>query len=129
MADTSARIWDLPLRLFHWSWAATFAAAWLLEGDRTLYWHLLAGYLFGALLLFRLAWGLAGTTWARFSAFAYGPGRALGYLKAVLRGEATRYPGHNPAVKGRANCNACHRHAVRGSLQRTRDPHTGVCPL
>jgi len=97
MADTSARIWDLPLRLFHWSWAATFAAAWLLEGDRTLYWHLLAGYLFGALLLFRLAWGLAGTTWARFAAFAYGPGRALGYLKAVLRGEAPRYLGHNPA--------------------------------
>ncbi|WJW74303.1 cytochrome b/b6 domain-containing protein [Thiohalobacter sp. IOR34] len=91
------RVWDAPLRLFHWALAASFTLAWLLRSDQTLHLHLLAGYLFSALLLFRLLWGVIGGRHARFRDFLYGPGAVLDYLKALLRGRARRHPGHNPA--------------------------------
>ncbi len=97
MTRRRVRVWDLPLRLFHWSWAGAFAAAWLLRGDRTLYWHLLAGYLFGGLLLFRLVWGFTGTRWARFSAMTPRPAEVLAHLRALAEGRPPHHPGHNPA--------------------------------
>lgn len=91
------RVWDAPLRVFHWGLAGSFALAWVSRGDQGLYTHLLAGYLFGALLLFRLAWGIVGGGPARFRSFLYGPRAAADYLKAVARGRPRRYLGHNPA--------------------------------
>ena len=96
MKPQAVTVWDLPLRLFHWSWAAAFAAAWLTRGDRWLYFHLLAGYLFGALLLFRLAWGFTGTREARFSAFTYPAREARAYLRQIVGGTPPRHLGHNP---------------------------------
>ena len=96
MKPQAVIVWDLPLRLFHWSWAAAFAAAWLTRGDRWLYFHLLAGYLFGALLLFRLAWGFTGTREARFSAFTYPAREVRGYLRQIVGGTPPRHLGHNP---------------------------------
>ena len=49
------------------------------------------------LLLFRITWGFVGSTTARFSNFARGPGRALAYLRAMRRGELPVHAGHNPA--------------------------------
>jgi len=97
MAGNMTRVWDIPLRLFHWALAGSFTLAWLMRGDQTLYFHLLAGYLFTALLLFRLIWGFTGGRHARFKGFLYGAGALVDYLKAVLKGAPRRYLGHNPA--------------------------------
>ena len=50
-----------------------------------------------ALLLFRLAWGLFGSTTARFSNFLHPPRQVLGYLKGLKDGDRLLYAGHNPA--------------------------------
>ncbi len=97
IGETQARIWDVPLRLFHWLFGAAFAAAWFTLGDRYLYLHVFAGYAFAGLLLFRLLWGFVGGGHARFQRFLYRPGAALGYVRALVAGRAPHYAGHNPA--------------------------------
>lgn len=90
-------IWDIPTRVFHWSLAVGFAAAWLSSIDnRFLFVHTFAGYAFLGLLLFRLWWGMVGTRYARFRAFAYDWPSVRAYLAALATGRAARYLGHNP---------------------------------
>lgn len=94
----SILIWDLPLRLFHWLFAASFAGAWLTaESDEWLSLHTFLGYLMLGLIVFRLVWGLIGSRYARFSSFLYGPRAGLAYLSQTLSGTAKRHLGHNPA--------------------------------
>lgn len=91
-------VWDVPTRLFHWLFAASFAVAWLThEHDRYLDVHVIAGYTFIGLLLFRLIWGFVGGRYARFRHFAHHWTVARDYAIATLRGTAPRYLGHNPA--------------------------------
>lgn len=90
-------IWDLPTRLFHWTLALCFAGAWLTtESDQWLSVHVFLGYLMLGLVGFRVIWGLAGTHYARFSSFWFGPKEALAYLRQVVSGKAARHIGHNP---------------------------------
>lgn len=97
MQGHTVRVWDEPLRLFHWTLVASFTAAWLWQGDRWLHLHLLAGWIFLALLLFRMVWGFTGTRYARFSAFACGWREAWLWLREVTQGGGPRRLGHNPA--------------------------------
>jgi cytochrome b len=91
-------IWDVPTRLFHWTLALSFAAAWLTsESDQWLSVHTFAGYLMLGLVGFRVVWGLVGSYHARFASFWFGPKAAMRYLREVLSGHAERYVGHNPA--------------------------------
>jgi cytochrome b len=90
------RIWDLPLRVFHWLLAVAFLTAWLTLDNRFLDLHVFAGYVMGALLLFRLSWGFIGGPYARFRAFAYGWPAVRAQLTALLAGHPRRYLGHNP---------------------------------
>jgi len=88
----SIRLWDLPLRLFHWSLVVLLAALWwTAENDRTEL-HEKLGYVTLGLLVFRFYWGLFGSSTARFSQFAKGP-RAIA---AYLRGQSPASVGHNP---------------------------------
>ena len=89
------KVWDLPVRLFHWLLATAFFLAWFTEDDlMTL--HVWAGYAVLSLILFRVVWGFAGTRYARFSNFLCSPSTAFAYLKDVLLLRAKRYLGHNP---------------------------------
>lgn len=91
-------VWDLPTRLFHWLLALSFVVAWLTsDTNRWLDVHVFAGYLLAGLITFRLVWGFAGSRYAKFRALAFKPGEVLAYLRAVLRRDARRYIGHNPA--------------------------------
>jgi len=91
-------VWDLPLRLFHWLFAASFTGAWLTaESDTWLSLHTFLGYLMLALIGFRLIWGVTGSHYARFSSFLYAPRAGLAYLKQTIKGTAVRHLGHNPA--------------------------------
>lgn len=91
-------IWDLPLRLFHWLLAASFAGAYLTaESERWRSVHVTLGYTLAGLIAFRLLWGLVGPRHARFGSFVRGPRAVAGYLKSLLTRRPEHHAGHNPA--------------------------------
>jgi cytochrome b len=92
------RGWDLPTRAFHWILAALVTCSFVTGklGGSWLDWHFRSGYAILALLLFRIAWGFAGSRNARFASFMRGPRAALAYARAVAAGKRTLDPGHNP---------------------------------
>jgi cytochrome b len=89
------KVWDIGVRLFHWSLLTCFAAAYFLSGQRD--WHVLFGYAVAGLVGFRIVWGLIGNKHARFLDFVPGPIKLLKYLYAMVRGTEPRTLGHNPA--------------------------------
>lgn len=100
MSDAPARlrIWDLPTRLFHWTLLPLLGFAWWTAEERMLDWHRLAGYSIFTLLLFRLIWGITGSSTARFSNFVGGPTTLFRYVRGhMFNRSATPAPGHNPA--------------------------------
>ena len=88
-------VWDIAVRLFHWSLVIAFALAWVSaeEWDRA---HELIGYFIGGLVGFRIIWGIIGSKYARFSDFIYRPSTVHEYLHDSLARKAKRYLGHNP---------------------------------
>ncbi len=90
------KVWDLPLRIFHWLLVAGFFISYLTE-DELLVVHVWAGYLVFALLIFRLLWGFIGNEYARFSNFLCSPRLSVAYIKDLFALKAQRYIGHNPA--------------------------------
>lgn len=87
------RLWDLPIRLFHWLLAFAVIAAIVSGqlGGKLIDLHGKIGIAIVGLIVFRLVWGFAGSTYARFAQFFPGPAS----IKAYLRGE-WRGLGHNP---------------------------------
>ncbi len=94
-----ALVWDLPVRIFHWSLVVLVPACWVTQemGSRWMDLHMWLGYAVGALILFRLAWGFFGTRHARFCDFLSGPGQVLAYLRQWARGKDAAVTGHDPA--------------------------------
>jgi len=91
-------VWDLPTRVFHWSLALSFAGAyWTAESERYRDVHLALGYVFAALLLFRLVWGFIGTRYARFRSFSFSFSALSQYLQGLFKRQAPHFLGHNPA--------------------------------
>ena len=91
-------VWDLPVRVFHWLLAASFAGAYLIsDSERWRGAHVALGYTVLGLIAFRFMWGFVGTHYARFSSFRYRPSEAFTYLKGIVTGRARHYTGHNPA--------------------------------
>jgi cytochrome b len=74
-------VWDLPTRLFHWLLVALIAFSWWSAENEELDLHLYSGYAVLTLLLFRLMWGLFGSSTARFASFVRGPSAVLSYLR------------------------------------------------
>ena len=92
------QIWDAPTRVFHWLLVLSFAVSYITaEGERWRLVHVTFGYTFGALLVFRLIWGVFGTRYARFGNFVRGPVAVLQYLKSLKTGRPEHHVGHNPA--------------------------------
>lgn len=89
-------VWDLPTRLFHWCLVALIAASWLTGEMGEMEWHMRSGIAILTLVLFRLLWGIMGSTTARFTQFVSSPMTALGYARSLVAGKADRYFGHNP---------------------------------
>jgi cytochrome b len=96
--NDKVKVWDLPVRVFHWMLALSFAGAYALsESERLRNVHVVLGYTVLGLLAFRLVWGFVGTRYARFRSFAYSPLAAARHLRDEFTGRASRYVGHNPA--------------------------------
>lgn len=87
------RIWDLPTRLFHWVLVGLIGFSWWTgeQGQNDL--HFYSGYAVLTLLIFRLLWGIFGSSTARFSSFVRGPRAVAEYL-----GRMRSWPdvGHTP---------------------------------
>lgn len=93
------KIWDVWVRLFHWSLVAT--VGFLLVSGTTgagfFDWHRLAGEIALGLILFRLAWGVVGSSNARLTSLISSPGAALSHLGGLFRRQPHPERGHNAA--------------------------------
>lgn len=85
-------IWDLPTRLFHWTLAGLIAFSWWSAEYHYDDLHIWSGMGVMTLVLFRILWGLFGSSTARFANFVRGPSAVMGYL----RGGGWRGIGHSP---------------------------------
>ncbi len=93
MKQQGIRVWDLPTRAFHWTLAVTVLVAVVSGqvGGNWIDWHARCGLLAVGLVVFRLVWGVVGSTYARFAQFFPTPARIRAYLAGDWQGE-----GHNP---------------------------------
>ncbi len=108
------KIWDLPVRLFHWTLVLLVLLLWLtgefggfdvtlpLPGKGDTYFsnmdvHALAGQGVFILVFFRIFWGIWGSTTARFGHFVRHPVTVVRELIAMVRGRIHHSVGHNPA--------------------------------
>ena len=103
-------IWDLPVRIFHWALALAGSVG-LYSGFENKFdlvepllfigkieWgtvHRYCGYSVIVLCLFRLMWGIIGSSNARLWTFFSHPKTLFNYMKTLLR-PAKRLAGHNP---------------------------------
>ena len=94
---TRIRIWDRPVRLFHWtlialvgtSYASGKGGAWTL--------HYASGYAILTLVLFRILWGFVGSENARFAHFLKSPLAALRQLSKLTKRDPDKEISHSPA--------------------------------
>jgi cytochrome b len=84
-------VWDLPVRLVHWLLACLIAFSWWSAENQHFDWHIWSGCAILTLLIFRLLWGLVGSSTARFANFVRGPKSVLAYLRGNWSGI-----GHTP---------------------------------
>ncbi len=86
------RIWDAPTRLFHWAVVILLGFSWWSATAHEMEWHQLSGLTLAGLVVFRLIWGIIGSSTARFSQFVRGPAAVWRYVRSGEHGAI----GHNP---------------------------------
>jgi cytochrome b len=91
------KVWDLPVRLFHWAIVVLILFAWGTQEFNHMEWHVWVGYTILTLLLFRIVWGFVGSDTARFARFLRSPLAGLRHLAGIHRREPDREIGHNAA--------------------------------
>lgn len=94
--EPKVRVWDLPVRVVHWSFVVLVPVMWWTAENSEMRWHMRAGTLLLALVLFRILWGFFGSSTARFANFVTGPGAVIRYLRSIWD-EHGKTIGHNPA--------------------------------
>jgi len=96
-AKERVKVWDAPLRLFHWTLVVAIALAFLSSEEDSILnqWHVLSGWVAAVLVVFRLVWGFVGGEHSRFSDFIR-PSRITDHVAGLLRGRRETYLGHNP---------------------------------
>ncbi|MEL6529478.1 MAG: cytochrome b/b6 domain-containing protein [Pseudomonadota bacterium] len=94
-ASQTIHVWDLPVRLCHWSFALLIPAMWWTAENSAWAWHKRLGLVLLGLLVFRIIWGVLGSRTARFVSFVKGPSAVMAYLRGD-RDTADPAIGHNP---------------------------------
>jgi len=92
---TNVAVWDLLVRVFHWSLVLFFIIAYA-SSEESEDLHEFAGYAVLGLIVVRVVWGFIGSQYARFSEFVYSPKQVMEYLRSVRAGNPRHYLGHNP---------------------------------
>jgi cytochrome b len=93
MSKKPVLVWDLPVRVFHWTLATAVLGSFVTAKLGLMEWHGRIGGCVLALLLFRLLWGVLGSTTARFSQFVPTPARLRSYLQGKTQSPEI---GHSP---------------------------------
>jgi cytochrome b len=89
------KVWDLLVRILHWSLVICIVGAWLTrDGEDPR--HLWFGYAALAIVGARIVWGFLGPRYARFGDFIRSPRATFAYLKEVAARREPRHLGHNP---------------------------------
>ena len=94
----AVRTWDLPLRIFHWLLVVLFGAQLYSgkTGGNLMTWHMYGGYEVLTLVIFRILWGFAGGSHARFRDFVASPAAAWRFARRLLSSASAHSVGHNP---------------------------------
>ncbi|NUN06946.1 MAG: cytochrome b/b6 domain-containing protein [Bdellovibrio sp.] len=95
-------VYDLPTRLFHWLFSGLFLLSFVIaqtvDDESVIFsYHMLAGFMLGGLVVWRLLWGIVGSQHARFTGFNLNPLQLKDYFLGILSGSKKRWIGHNPA--------------------------------
>lgn len=90
------KVWDLSVRIFHWSMVCLLALLWWSADIGEMQWHQIFAYSLLILIGFRILWGIIGSDTARFSHFIHHPRVALDYLKGGRTKAGSVVLGHNP---------------------------------
>lgn len=96
-ADSHVKVWDFPTRVFHWTVVSLVLTSWITADQGFMKLHLWSGSILLVALIFRIAWGVIGSTTARFIDFIAPPRRVWSYLRALVTPDKPLYAGHNPA--------------------------------
>ena len=92
------RVWDLPLRIFHWSMVAAVIGAVASSKADVMWLHERFGLSVMGLIAFRLIWGFVGGYYARFRQFITAPKTALAGILDLLKAEKGMSIGHSAAA-------------------------------
>ena len=98
---TRIKIWDLTIRVFHWSLVVAFTlSSYSAFQDKVMTgydeMHLNAGLAILILATSRLIWGFVGSGSALFTSFVQGPRKVLEYIRSIRGSKSYDYIGHNP---------------------------------
>lgn len=88
------KVWDLPTRAFHWLIVLLVGVSWWSAEQGAMDWHYRSGLAALTLVVFRVIWGFAGSSTARFDQFLRSPRSAWTYLRQTPRPPLSA--GHNP---------------------------------
>lgn len=89
------KVWDIFVRLFHWSLVLCIVLNFfVLKDEETL--HQVVGYVASSLVVLRVVWGFIGSRYARFADFFPTPSRLQRHVSALKEGRHPQYIGHNP---------------------------------
>lgn len=92
----SIKLWDLPIRVVHWSFVVLLPGLWWTAKNGDIDTHLKLGMVMLILVVFRILWGLFGSSTARFASFVHGPVTVTRYVRGLLGKEGAPIVGHNP---------------------------------
>ncbi len=94
-------VWDLFIRVFHWSLVLSFTLAYLSAEYGFDEIHEWLGYFVVVLVVSRIVWGFVGSKYARFSSFVFPISEYIENLKAIAANKHEKhYMGHNPLGGG-----------------------------
>ncbi len=88
------KVWDLPLRIFHWGLVTGFIVSFVSVKTDNMEIHIISATFVLGLLIFRVLWGILGSFTSRFATFIPGFGRLFRYLTG--QDDGVLYPGHTP---------------------------------
>lgn len=93
---TPPRIWDIATRLWHWLIVLAIPTMWWTAENNMLSIHFTIGTVLVGFLVFRISWGIWGSTTSRFAHFITGPGALISYLGKLKAPNYKPHFGHNP---------------------------------
>ena len=92
----SVKVWDLPVRIFHWLLAVLIAVMYISAKLENFDVHIITGKSIAILLVARIIWGFVGSSNARFSALFFHPREYVNYIAELPQKKPGYSVAHSP---------------------------------